>query len=66
MASAFAAVSLFNLLRVPPHVEVLGLDLFEVPAKAYPESLSSETSSSVPARSGGVVAAPMDKRPDIS
>lgn len=60
------ALKKFNLLRVPPHVEVLGLDLFEVPAKAYPESLASESYSSVPARSGGVVAAPMDKRPDIS
>lgn len=28
-----------NALRVPPHVEVLGLDLVEIPAKPYPESL---------------------------
>lgn len=31
-----------NALRVPPHVEALGLDLVEIPAKPYPESLPAQ------------------------
>ncbi|OLO05697.1 ammonium transporter [Salinicola socius] len=35
-----------NSLRVPAHVEVLGLDLVEIPAKPYPETAPSSTSAS--------------------
>ncbi len=37
----------FNFLRVPPKAEIAGLDLVEVPLKAYPESVPAKSADTL-------------------
>ena len=60
------ALKKFNLLRVPPHVEVLGLDLVEISARPYPETESPQGHSPQGVHGGLNKAFPMAKRQDIS
>ncbi|MEM6623282.1 MAG: ammonium transporter [Pseudomonadota bacterium] len=53
-------LKLVGLLRIPEHVEIMGMDLAEVPIAAYPEGMHTPFGDSTPKSTGGAVATPAE------